>query len=66
MNSWSGFLYVCDHIRQDVYTWIASLKIYTKEFAYFEHYTHGKSRMYFSKVTIDVDRGWPISFKQLG
>ncbi len=25
---------------------------------------HGKSRVHFSKVTIDVDRGWTISFIQ--
>ena len=25
---------------------------------------HGESRVYFSKVIIDVDRGWPISFEQ--
>ncbi len=39
---------------------------YTKEFARLTSTViHGKSRVYFSKVTIDVRRGWRISFEQI-
>ncbi len=30
----------------------------------FSSIIHGSSRVYFSKVTIDVDRLWPILFEQ--
>ena len=50
---------VCTNTR------ITSLKTHKRVCSLGALYIVGKSRVYFSKVIIDVDSGWPISLEQI-